>query len=209
MKPFVIGIAGGTGSGKTTVARRIYESLHLDSAVFLDQDSYYRDLAHLPLKERRQLNFDHPDALDNELLVQHLRALVERRPIAKPTYDFIAHTRADATISVEPRDIVLVEGILLFVEPRLRDLFDLKIFVDAEADVRFIRRLRRDIEVRGRSLESVIEQYLSTVRPMHFEFVEPSKRWADVILPRGGNNVAGIRVIAARVRERLAGEVIA
>jgi uridine kinase len=209
MKPFVIGIAGGTGSGKTTVARRIYESLHLDSAVFLDQDSYYRDLAHLPLEERRQLNFDHPDALDNELLVQHLRALVERRPIAKPTYDFIAHTRADATISVEPRDIVLVEGILLFVEPRLRDLFDLKIFVDAEADVRFIRRLRRDIEVRGRSLESVIEQYLSTVRPMHFEFVEPSKRWADVILPRGGNNVAGIRVIAARVRERLAGEVIA
>jgi uridine kinase len=209
MKPFVIGIAGGTGSGKTTVARRIYESLHLDSAVFLDQDSYYRDLAHLPLEERRQLNFDHPDALDNELLVQHLRALVERRPIAKPTYDFIAHTRAEATISVEPRDIVLVEGILLFVEPRLRDLFDLKIFVDAEADVRFIRRLRRDIEVRGRSLESVIEQYLSTVRPMHFEFVEPSKRWADVILPRGGNNVAGIRVIAARVRERLAGEVIA
>jgi uridine kinase len=209
MKPFVIGIAGGTGSGKTTVARRIYESLHLDSAVFLDQDSYYRDLAHLPLEERRQLNFDHPDALDNELLVQHLRALVERHPIAKPTYDFIAHTRADATIRVEPRDIVLVEGILLFVEPRLRDLFDLKIFVDAEADVRFIRRLRRDIEVRGRSLESVIEQYLSTVRPMHFEFVEPSKRWADVILPRGGNNVAGIRVIAARVRERLAGEVVA
>jgi len=209
MKPFVIGIAGGTGSGKTTVARRIYESLHLDSAVFLDQDSYYRDLAHLPLEERRQLNFDHPDALDNELLVQHLRALVDRYPIAKPTYDFIAHTRADATIRVEPRDIVLVEGILLFVEPRLRDLFDLKIFVDAEADVRFIRRLRRDIEVRGRSLESVIEQYLSTVRPMHFEFVEPSKRWADVILPRGGNNVAGIRVIAARVRERLAGEVIA
>jgi uridine kinase len=209
MKPFVIGIAGGTGSGKTTVARRIYESLHLDSAVFLDQDSYYRDLAHLPLAERRQLNFDHPDALDNELLVQHLRALVERNPIAKPTYDFIAHTSADATISVDPRDIVLVEGILLFVEPRLRDLFDLKIFVDAEADVRFIRRLRRDIEVRGRSLESVIEQYLSTVRPMHFEFVEPSKRWADVILPRGGNNVAGIRVIAARVRERLAGEVIA
>jgi uridine kinase len=206
MKPFVIGIAGGTGSGKTTVAKRIYDSLHLDSAVFLDQDSYYRDLAHLPLDERIGLNFDHPDALDNALLAEHLRSLIERRAIEKPTYDFTAHTRADATLRVEPRDVVLVEGILLFVEPQLRDLFDLKIFVDAEADVRFIRRLRRDTEVRGRSLDSVIEQYLSTVRPMHFEFVEPSKRWADVILPRGGNNTAGIRVIAARVRERLAGE---
>jgi len=206
MKPFVIGIAGGTGSGKTTVARRIYDSLHLDSAVFLDQDSYYRDLAHLPLDERVKLNFDHPDALDNALLTQHLRSLIERRAIDKPTYDFMAHTRAEATVRVEPRDIVLVEGILLFAEPRLRDLFDLKIFVDAEADVRFIRRLRRDTEDRGRSLDSVIEQYLSTVRPMHFEFVEPTKRWADVILPRGGNNTAGIRVIAARVRERLAGE---
>jgi len=206
MKPFVIGIAGGTGSGKTTVARRIYDSLHLDSAVFLDQDSYYRDLAHLPLDERVKLNFDHPDALDNALLAEHLRSLIERRAIDKPTYDFMAHTRAEATVRVEPRDIVLVEGILLFAEPRLRDLFDLKIFVDAEADVRFIRRLRRDTEDRGRSLDSVIEQYLSTVRPMHFEFVEPTKRWADVILPRGGNNTAGIRVIAARVRERLAGE---
>lgn len=205
MKPFIIGIAGGTGSGKTTVARRIYESLHLDAAVFLDQDSYYADLGHLPLEQRKQLNFDHPDALDNDLLVEHLQCLAAREAIDKPSYDFAAHTRAAGTVTVEPRDIVLVEGILLFVEPRLRDLFDLKIFVDTDADVRFIRRLQRDLELRGRTVGSVIEQYLSTVRPMHFEFVEPSKRYADVILPRGGNNMAGIHLVAARIRERLAG----
>lgn len=209
MKPFVIGIAGGTGSGKTTVARRIYESLHLDSAVFLDQDSYYKDLGHLSLEERRRVNFDHPDSLDDDLLVEQLRCLLERRAIDKPTYDFAAYNRAAATVRIEPRDVVLVEGILLFVEPRLRELFDLKVFVDAEPDVRFIRRLRRDVEMRERSVDSVIEQYLATVRPMHFEFVEPSKRWADVILPRGGNNAAGIAVIAARVRERLAGAGVA
>ncbi len=203
MRPFAIGIAGGTGSGKTTVARRIYESLHLDSAVFLDQDSYYRRLDHLPLEERRHFNFDHPDALDNELLVEHLERLIEREAVQKPVYDFTLHTRSPETVRLEPRDVILVEGILLFVEPRLRELFDLKIFVDTEADVRFIRRLRRDIEVRGRSLESVIEQYLTTVRPMHFDFVEPSKRYADIILPHGGSNAPGISVIAARIRERL------
>ncbi len=205
MRPFIIGIAGGTGSGKTTVARRIYDSLHLDSAVFLDHDSYYRTLDHLPLKERKLVNFDHPDSLDNDLLVEHLERLLDRRPIDKPLYDFAAHTRAPETVRVEPRDVILLEGILLFVEPRLRELFDLKIFVDTEADLRFIRRLRRDLEMRGRTLDSVIEQYLGTVRPMHYEFVEPSKRYADVILPRGGNNAAGIQVIVARVRERLAG----
>ncbi|HEV2149154.1 MAG TPA: uridine kinase [Longimicrobiaceae bacterium] len=205
MKPFLIGIAGGTGSGKTTVARKIYDSLHLDSAVFLDQDSYYRELDHLPLEERRKVNFDHPDSLDNDLLTEHLQRLIDRRPIAKPVYDFVAHTRAPETQRVIPRDVVLVEGILLFVEPRIRDLFDLKIFVDTEADVRFIRRLRRDLEMRGRTLDSVIEQYLGTVRPMHFEFVEPTKRYADVIIPRGGNNAPGIEVIVARIRERLAG----
>ncbi|HEX5521652.1 MAG TPA: uridine kinase [Longimicrobiaceae bacterium] len=203
MKPFVIGIAGGTGSGKTTVARRIYESLHLDAAVFLDQDSYYRDLAHMTLEERKKLNFDHPDSLDNALLADHLEQLVARQSIEKPTYDFAAHTRAAETAHVEPRNVVLVEGILLFVEPRLRELFDLKIFVDTDADVRFIRRLTRDLELRGRTVDSIIEQYLATVRPMHFEFVEPSKRYADVILPRGGSNTAGIELIAARVRERL------
>ena len=204
MKPFLIGIAGGTGSGKTTVARRIYESLHLDAAVFIDQDAYYRELGHLPLEERQRMNFDHPDSLDNDLLLEHLRALLAGRAIQKPVYDFTRHTRAAQQVHVEPREIVLVDGILLFVDPRLRELFDLKIFVDTEADVRFIRRLRRDLEQRGRSLDSVIEQYLSTVRPMHFEFVEPSKRYADVILPRGGQNRAGIEVVAARIRERLA-----
>ena len=204
MKPFLIGIAGGTGSGKTTVARRIYESLHLDAAVFIDQDAYYRELGHLPLEERQRMNFDHPDSLDNDLLLEHLRALLAGRAIQKPVYDFTRHTRAAQQVHVEPREIVLVDGILLFVDPRLRELFDLKIFVDTEADVRFIRRLRRHLEQRGRSLDSVIEQYLSTVRPMHFEFVEPSKRYADVILPRGGQNRAGIEVVAARIRERLA-----
>ena len=205
MKPFVIGIAGGTGSGKTTVARRIYDSLHLDSAVFLDHDSYYRELDHLPMEERRRVNFDHPDSLDNDLLVEHLQRLLRRETIDKPVYDFAAHTRAGSTVRIEPRDVILVEGILIFVDPRLRDLFDLKIFVDTEADVRFIRRMRRDLELRGRTVESVVEQYLGTVRPMHFEFVEPSKRYADVIIPRGGNNTPGIEVIAARVRERLGG----
>jgi uridine kinase len=204
MKPFLIGIAGGTGSGKTTVAKRIYESLHLDSAVFIDHDSYYRELGHLPPEERRLINFDHPDSLDNDLLIRHLGELLEGRAIEKPEYDFSSDTRAPHRTRVEPRDVILVDGILLFVDARLREMFDLKIFVDTDADVRFIRRLRRDLEVRGRALDSVIEQYLSTVRPMHFEFVEPSKRYADVILPRGGQNKPGIEVIAARIRERLA-----
>lgn len=202
-RPFVIGIAGGTGSGKTTVARRLYESLHLDAAVFLDQDSYYKELGHLPLEERKLVNFDHPDSMDSELLARHLERLIAGEAVEKPTYDFAAHTRAAETVRTEPRRVILVEGILLFVESRLRELFDLKIFVDTEADLRFIRRLQRDLELRGRTIDSVIEQYLTTVRPMHFEFVEPSKRYADIILPRGGNNMPGIGVIAARIRESL------
>ncbi len=204
MKPFVIGVAGGTGSGKTTVARKIYESLHLDSAVFLDHDSYYKPLDHLPLEERRLINFDHPDSLDNDLLIEHLERLIAREAVDKPVYDFSAHTRAEKSVRIQPRDVILVEGILIFVDARLRDLFDLKIFVDTEADVRFIRRLRRDLELRGRTVDSVIEQYLATVRPMHYEFVEPSKRYADVIIPRGGNNAPGVEVIVSRIRERLA-----
>jgi uridine kinase len=204
VKPFLIGIAGGTGSGKTTVARRIYESLHLDQAVFLDYDAYYRELGELSLEERQHINFDHPDSLDNTLFIAHLEQLIAGLPIEKPVYDFTRHTRAPETVRVEPRDVILVDGILLFADPRLREMFDLKIFVDTDADVRFIRRLRRDLEERGRSLQSVIDQYLRTVRPMHFEFVEPTKRYADVILPRGGQNTAGIEVIAARIRERLA-----
>jgi len=204
MKPFLIGIAGGTGSGKTTVARRIYQSLHLDSAAFIDHDAYYRDLAHMTVEERQRMNFDHPDSLDNDLLIGHLERLLAGEAVEKPVYDFTRHTRAPETVRIAPRHVILVDGILLFADARLRDMFDLKIFVDTEADVRFIRRLRRDTEKRGRSLEAVIEQYLGTVRPMHFEFVEPTKRYADVILPRGGQNTAGIEVIAARIRERLA-----
>ena len=204
MKPVLIGIAGGTGSGKTSVARRIYESLHVESAAFLDYDAYYKELGHLSLEERQRINFDHPDSLDVELFIHHLQRLIAGQPVEKPVYDFTRHTRAERTVRVEPRDVVLVDGILLFADERLREMFDLKIFVDTEADVRFIRRLRRDIEERGRSLDSIIDQYLKTVRPMHFEFVEPTKRYADVILPRGGQNTAGIEVIAARIRERLA-----
>jgi uridine kinase len=204
MKPFLIGIAGGTGSGKTSVARRIYESLHVESAAFLDYDAYYKELGHLSLEERQRINFDHPDSLDVELFIDHLQRLIAGQPAEKPVYDFTRHTRAPETVRVEPRDVVLVDGILLFADERLREMFDLKIFVDTEADVRFIRRLRRDIEERGRSLDSIIDQYLKTVRPMHFEFVEPTKRYADVILPRGGQNTAGIEVIAARIREKLA-----
>lgn len=204
MKPFLIGIAGGTGSGKTSVARRIYESLHVESAAFLDYDAYYMELGHLSLEKRQRINFDHPDSLDTALFIHHLERLVAGEAVEKPVYDFTRHTRAPQTVRVEPRDVVLVDGILLFADPTLREMFDLKIFVDTEADVRFIRRLRRDIAERGRSLDSIIDQYLKTVRPMHFEFVEPTKRYADVILPRGGQNTAGIEVIAARIRERLA-----
>ena len=175
--------------------------------MFLDYDSYYKELGHLSIEERQRINFDHPDSLDTALLVHHLERLIAGEPIEKPVYDFTRHTRAPKSIPVEPRDVILVDGILLFADLQLREMFDLKIFVDTEADVRFIRRLRRDLEERGRSLESVIDQYLKTVRPMHFEFVEPTKRYADVILPRGGQNNAGIEVIAASIRERLAEKV--
>lgn len=207
-RPLLIGVAGGTGSGKTTVARAIHQSLGLD-ALLLDQDAYYRDLGHLPLAQRRKVNFDHPDALDLPLLVRHLEALTAWQPVDKPTYDFVAHTRAPATIRTEPRDVILVEGILLFTDPVLRGLFDIRIFVDVADDVRFIRRLQRDLTERGRSLDSIIDQYLATVRPMHLEFVEPQKRYADIILPEGGQNRIGVEMIEARValeiRRRRAG----
>lgn len=197
-RPLIIGVAGGSGSGKTTVARAIQETLGLDGA-FLDQDAYYKPLDHLPLDERRKVNFDHPDSIDFDLFIADLAQLAEGRPIEKPTYDFAAHTRADRRELIEPRDIVLVDGILLFVDARLRRLFDIKVFVDVGDDVRFIRRLQRDITERGRSVEDVIRQYLATVRPMHLEFVEPSKRYADVILPEGGFNQIGIEMVLARV----------
>ena len=197
-RPLVIGIAGGSGSGKTTVARVIEEAI-VPESILIDQDAYYKDLGHLVLEDRKKVNFDHPDAFDTELMIAQLQALAAGEAIAKPTYDYPAHTRAAATVRVVPRDVILVEGILLFADARLRGLFDVKVFVDVADDVRFIRRLQRDVVERGRSMESVIQQYLTTVRPMHLEFVEPSKRWADIILPEGGQNRVGIEMIIARV----------
>jgi uridine kinase len=195
----VIGVVGGSGSGKTTVARSIYDMPGMDAA-FLDQDAYYRNLSHLSLEERKRVNFDHPDAFDTELLVAHLEALARGDAIEKPTYDYAAYTRAAPTERIESRDVVLVDGILLFADARLRALIDIKIYVDVAEDVRFIRRLQRDTQGRGRSMDEVIRQYLATVRPMHLEFVEPSKRYADIIIPEGGFNRIGIEMIQARVQ---------
>lgn len=201
-RPLLIGVVGGSGSGKTTVARGIIDAL-AGRSVFIDMDAYYKDLAHLSFEERKRVNFDHPDAFDTDLMVAHLEQLQAGRAIPKPTYDFAAHTRASRTISVEPRDVVVVDGILLFAEPRLRELFDFRIFVDVSDDVRFIRRLQRDVAERGRDMHDVIRQYLATVRPMHLEFVEPSKRYADVIIPEGGHNRVGVEMILARVEVEL------
>ena len=201
----IIGISGGTGSGKTTVANRILESVKASEVVFIQQDSYYRNLKDLPLDYRHVANFDHPDALDNDLLVNHIRKLRAGESVELPIYDFRTHTRANETRSVEPRPIVIVEGILIFADPRLLEQMDIKVFVDTPDDIRFIRRLRRDIDERGRTLESVIEQYVGTVRPMHIQFVEPSKRYADVIIPEGGHNLVSIDLISGKIRERLAG----
>ena len=200
----IIGISGGTGSGKTTVANRILDTVEAGEVVFIQQDSYYRNLKDLPLDYRHVANFDHPDALDNDLLVNHVRKLRAGESVELPIYDFRTHTRANETRPVEPKPIVIVEGILIFAEPRLLEQFDIKVFVDTPDDIRFIRRLRRDIDERGRTLESVIEQYEGTVRPMHIQFVEPSKRYADVIIPEGGHNLVSIDLISGKIRERLA-----
>jgi uridine kinase len=201
----IIGICGGTGSGKTTVANRILESVSAHQVVFIQQDSYYRNLKDLPLDYRQVANFDHPDALDNDLLVHHVRKLKAGEPIELPIYDFKTHTRLNETRLVQPKRIVIVEGILIFAEPRLLEQMDIKVFVDTPDDIRFIRRLRRDLAERGRTLESVIEQYIGTVRPMHMQFVEPSKRYADVIIPEGGHNLVSIDLLSGKIRERLSG----
>ena len=200
----IIGICGGTGSGKTTVANKILKSVGARDVIFLQQDSYYRNLDQLPLDFRKAVNFDHPDALDNDLLVEHVRTLKAGRHVDLPLDDFKAHSRMAKTERVEPKPIVILEGILIFAEKRLIDEMDVKVFVDTPDDIRFIRRLRRDIAERGRTVDSVIEQYLSTVRPMHLQFVEPSKRMADVIIPEGGSNLVGIDLISGKIRERLA-----
>jgi len=204
MKPLIIGIAGGTGSGKSTVARNVAQALATSSVAFIDMDAYYRNFAHVPLEERRQINWDHPDAFDWDLLLAQLVALVDGQPIDKPVYDFVSHTRSPKTVRISSADVVVIDGILLFVDARVRDLCDVKVFVDADADIRLIRRIRRDVNKRGRTLDDVIEQYLTTVQPMHLQFVEPSKRYADVIVPRGGHNPVAIEMIVAKIGRRLA-----
>ncbi len=199
----VLGVAGGTGSGKTTVARAILDAVGADRIAWLEQDAYYRDVDWTGPEELAEHNFDHPEALDHELLLTHVAALKSGQLVEAPIYDFVTHRRTTETRTVEPHPVVLVEGILLFAEPRLRRLLDFKIFVDTDADVRFIRRLERDLRERGRSLDSVIRQYLDSVRPMHLEFVEPSKRWADVIVPQGGENQVALAMVVARVEQLL------
>ena len=198
-----VGVAGGTGSGKTTLVEALIERIGAKRVTLLPHDAYYRDLSHLPLEERRQVNFDHPDSLETELLVAHLQQLRAGDSIAMPQYDFVTHTRRRGRIVVEPCPVILVEGILIFGDAMLREVLDIKLYVDTDADVRFIRRLRRDVEERGRTVQSVIEQYLATVRPMHLEFVEPSKRYADLIIPEGGFNVVALDMIVARIESMI------
>jgi uridine kinase len=203
VKPLIIGIAGGSGSGKSTVASNVAELLTTSSVAFIDMDAYYKNFTSLSLDERRKLNWDHPDAFDYDLLCSHLTALSERQAIEKPEYDFVTHLRRRDPTRIEPADVVVIDGILLFVDERVRDLCDVKVFVDADADIRLIRRIERDTHVRGRPLDEIIEQYLSTVQPMHLQFVEPSKRYADVIVPRGGHNAIAIEMIVAKIQRRL------
>jgi uridine kinase len=201
--PLVIGIAGGSGSGKTTVANVVLKRVGSHRIAFLPHDAYYSDLSQLPFEERLKINFDHPDSLETDLMIEHIQQLKAWKPIQLPVYDFTTHSRTDKTILVEPQRVILVEGILIFVEKALRDLMDVKIYVDTDADIRFIRRLQRDIAERGRTVQRVIEQYMGTVRPMHMEFVEPSKRYADVIIPEGGLNTVALDMVTARVESLL------
>jgi uridine kinase len=203
MKPFIIGIAGGSGSGKSTVARNVAQALATETVAFIDMDAYYLNYAHLSMDERRKINWDHPDAFDWELLIEQLSRLAAGEPIEKPVYDFVTHTRSEQCVVVPPAAVVVIDGILLFSDSRVRDLCDVKVFVDADADIRLIRRMRRDINKRGRALDEVIDQYLTTVQPMHLQFVEPSKRYADVIVPRGGHNSVAIEMIVAKIHRRL------
>jgi uridine kinase len=204
-RALTIGIAGGSGSGKSTVARNVAGSLGAASVAFIDMDAYYNNYTHLPAEERRRMNWDHPDAFDWELLVSQLGRLAAGEPIAKPIYDFVTHARREETVVVEPAEVVVVEGILLFADERVRALCDVKVFVDAESDIRLIRRIRRDMAKRGRPLDEILDQYVTTVQPMHLQFVEPSKRYADVIVPRGGHNQIAIEMIVAKIQRRLAG----
>lgn len=202
----VVGIAGGTGSGKTTLAELILERVGRDRIAYLPHDAYYRDQKHLAFEERARLNYDHPDSLETELLVEHIRRLKAGQAIEMPVYDFTTHSRKTTTIPVASQPVILVEGILIFAEKDLRNMFDMKIYVDTDADLRFIRRLTRDIEERDRTVQSVIDQYMQTVRPMHLEFVETSKRYADIIVPEGGLNTVALDMVIARLQSLLNGE---
>ncbi len=204
MMPVALGVAGGTGSGKTTVAHAILEATGPDRIAFLAQDNYYRDVAWTGPEQLAAHNFDHPSSLDTELMVEHITELKAGRAIDLPVYDFVHHRRTAEVRRIEPRPVILVEGILLFAEPAIRALLDFKVFVDTDADVRLVRRIRRDIAERGRGIADVLRQYMATVRPMHLEFVEPSKRWADVIVPEGGENRVALEMVAARVEQLLA-----
>lgn len=201
--PIIIGVAGGTGSGKTTVAKAILDRVGHSRIAHIQHDSYYRNLDHLPPAERARINYDHPDSLETDLLIEHLKMLRQWQPVQVPIYDFTTHSRTNRTMLVEPSRVILVDGILIFVEKALREMFDIRIFVDTDADIRFIRRLERDIAERGRSMRSVIDQYLNTVRPMHLEFVEPSKRYADIIIPEGGHNTVALDMVVARIEAML------
>ena len=205
MRSLLIGVAGGSGSGKTTVSQSILDRVGRDHIAYLQHDAYYRDRSTLPPTERARINYDHPDALETDLLAEHLKALRDGNAVELPLYDFAQHVRKPETRRVEARSVILIEGILIFVDRALRDLFDIKIFVDTDPDLRFLRRLQRDIAERGRTMESVVEQYLETVRPMHLDFVEPSKRYADVIIPEGGFNTIAIDMVVARINSMLNG----
>ena len=198
-----IGICGGTGSGKTTIARAIVDAVGRANVVLIEQDSYYRNLADMPLDERHQANFDHPDSIDSDMLVNHLMRLKQGLSVEMPLYDFVTHTRSEEIEVINPKPVVIIEGILIFAEPRVLDLLDVRVFVDTPDDVRLMRRLRRDITERGRTFERTLEQYERTIRPMHFEFVEPSKRHADIILPEGSNTGVTVDFLCSMVREKL------
>jgi uridine kinase len=196
-------VAGGSGSGKTTVVSKIIEAIGEEDVLLMQHDSYYRDLGHLSLEERKKQNYDHPSSLETELMIRHLDALRQGYQIELPVYDFVQHTRAKETMSTTPKNIILVDGILIFAEPRLRELMDIKIFVDTDDDIRLLRRLHRDINERGRDLDGVLTQYEKFVRPMHLEFVEPSKRYADIIIPRGGENTIALEMVNALIKGKL------
>lgn len=200
-KPFLIGVAGGSGSGKTTVVANLLKVLKKRSVLCISHDDYYQDQTHLPMAVRHQTNYDHPESLETSLLVQHLKQLSAGRSVAKPTYDFAQHTRSSTTQTLKPAKVIIVEGILLFENADLRKLFDLKVFVDTDADIRVLRRIERDIQERGRTFEFVVDQYQKFTRPMHLEFVEPSKRYADIIVPEGGFNNVALDLLLARVKE--------